>query len=119
MYKENTFEFLDQCFCPNCNWSPPHACDFTDIFMGELDEKKVEGMEDNGVENTGWTLYRDDGWLEEIPIIEDILQNLHPNIKWEVDPREPSIQPIISPDLSIHIVDHQLETRFIRQRHTN
>jgi hypothetical protein len=61
--------------------------------------------------------------LEDIPVIEEILQNLHPNIEWEVNPRGPSIQPLVSPDgcvvdrsilkhldLSIHVVDNKLET---------
>ena len=118
-------------YCPNCGTAtgPPHACDFVDIFMGELDEKVVERLEDKGVENTGWTIYRDDAWLvalnglEDVPVIEDILQNLHPNIEWEINPRGPSIQPLVNPDgslldrttlehldLTIHFVDNQLET---------
>ena len=42
---------------------------------------------------TGWTIYRDDGWMvalngmEDVPVIEDILQNLHPNIDWEINSR--------------------------------
>ena len=69
-----------------CNWSHPHAS--AEIFMGKLDEKMVERLDEKGVENTGWTLYRDDGWLvafngmEDITAIEEILQNQHPNIEW-------------------------------------
>ena len=86
-------------------------------------------VENTGVENTGWTLYRDDGWLvalngmEDVPLVENILQNLHPNIKWEINPRGPSVPPGIGGDgqlvdrrvlehldLTIHIVDNHLET---------
>ena len=78
---------------------------------------------------TDWTLYRDDAWLmaldglEDIPVIEDILQSLHPNIKWEVNARGPGIPHQVKPDgtildmsvlnhldLTIHIVDGKLET---------
>ena len=78
---------------------------------------------------TGWTIYRDDGWMvalngmEDVPVIEDILQNLHPNIDWEINPRGPSVQPFVHDDgsvvdrntlehldLTIHFVDGKLET---------
>ena len=58
-----------------------------------------------------------------VETIEDILQNLHPNIKWEINPRGPSVPPGIGVggeivdksvlehlDLSIHFVDNHLET---------
>ena len=63
-----------------------------DIFTGELDKVMVEKLEEANVENTGWTIYRDDCWLvvtnglEDVPVVENILQNLHPNIKGEVNP---------------------------------
>ena len=98
---ENTCECLCQFYCPNCGTTtgPPHACDFADIFMGELDEKVETELENRGIEHTGWTIYRDDGWMvaldgmEDVPVIEDILQNLHPNIDWEINTRGPSVQP--------------------------
>ena len=39
--EENACEFLERFFCPNCGTAtgPPHACDFADISMGELDMK--------------------------------------------------------------------------------
>ena len=84
---------MDKFYCPNSGTAtgPPHACDYVDIFMGELDKMVVERLEEREVNTTDWTLYRDDGWLialsglEDIPVIEDILQNLHPNIRWEVN----------------------------------
>ena len=52
-----------------------------------------------------------------------MLQNLHPDIKWEINPRGPTIQPFVNPDgsvvdrstlehldLTMHIVDSRLET---------
>ena len=85
--EENACEFLDRFFCPNCGTAtgPPHACNFANIFLGELDLEIVQQRRE--VETTGWTLYRDDGWmvalngLDDVQTIEDILQNLHPNIK--------------------------------------
>ena len=56
------------------------------------------------METTGWTLYRDDGWtvalngLEDVETIENILQNLHPHIKWEINPRGRSVLPGIGAD---------------------
>ena len=129
--EENACEFLGRFFCPNCGTAtgPPHACDFADIFMGELDQEIVQEFSRRDIETTGWTIYRDDGWtvalngLDDVPAIEDILQNLHPNIKWEINPRGPSVPPGIGVDgqvvdrsvlehldLSIHFVDNQLET---------
>ena len=118
-------------YCPNSGTAtgPPHACDFADIFMGELDEKMVRRLDEAEVQNTGWTIYRDDGWLvaingeEDNTVIEEILQNLHPNIEWEVNPRGPSILPFVNQDgsvedrttlehldLTIHFVENKLET---------
>ena len=129
--KENPCQFLGIYFCPNSGTAtgPPHACDFADIFMGELDKVVVDGLVDREVENTGWTLYRDDAWmvlldgLNDVPAVENLLQGLHPNIKWEFNPRGPSVPPHISPDgtivdrsvlehldLTIHIIEGSLET---------
>ena len=74
-------------------------------------------------------MYRDDSWtvdldgLNDIPAIEGILQSLHPNIKWEVNPRGPTVPPLIRADgtvqdlsvlehldLSLHFVENQIET---------
>ena len=49
--EENASEFMDGFFCPNCGTAtgPPHACDFADIFMGELDEYIVRELDRRGV----------------------------------------------------------------------
>ena len=52
-----------------------------------------------------------------------LLKNLHPNIKSEINPRGPTVQPFVNPDgsvvdrttlehldLTMHIVDNKLET---------
>ena len=67
------------------------------IFMGELDKTFVQQFEEKNIETTGWTIYRDDGWtvalngIGDVPVIEDVLQNLHPDIKWEINPRGPTV----------------------------
>ena len=67
--------------------------------MGELDQEIVQEFSRRDIETTGWTIYRDDGWtvalngLDDVPGIEEVLQNLHPNIKWEINPRGPSVPP--------------------------
>ena len=94
---ENTCEFLGHFYCPNSGTAtgPPHACDFADIFMGELDEKMVKKLDESEVEHTGWTIYMDDGWIvalrgiEDVPVVQEILQNLHHNIELEINPRSP------------------------------
>ena len=94
-----------------------------------MDKVVVDGLVDREVENTGWTLYRDDVWmvlldgLNDLPAVYNLLQGLHPNIKWEFNPRGPSVPPHISPDgtivdrsvlehldLTIHIIEGSLET---------
>ena len=129
--EENSCEFKERFYCPNTGTAtgPPHACDYVDIFMGELDKVVVDKLVERGVDTTDWTLYRDDGWmialngLEDIPVIEDILQTLHPNIKWEVNVRGPGVPHQVKTDgtivdmsvlhhldLKIHIIDGKIET---------
>ena len=129
--EENSCEFLGRFFCPNTGTAtgPPHACDLADIFMGELDKIVVQQLDEKKIETTGWTLYRDDGWTvaldgqRDVPVIEEVLQNLHPNIKWEVNQRGPSVAPLIRADgsvkdlsvlehldLSLHFVNNHIET---------
>ena len=84
--EENSCEFLDRFFQPNSGTAtgPPHACDFCDNAMAPLDREVVEQLEERGVENTGWSIFRDDGWvvlpggIADVPVVEEILQNLHP-----------------------------------------
>ena len=129
--EENSCEFLGRFFSQNQGTStgPPHACDFVDIFVGELDKEVAEKIDEQNIESTDWTIFRDDGFinllngLQDLEKLEDILQNLHHNIKWEINPRGPSVPPGIGPngeivdktvlehlDLTIHFVDNHLET---------
>ena len=129
--EENSCEFLERFFCPNSGTAtePPHACDLADIFMGELDKLVVQQLEEKDILTTGWTIYRDDAWivaldgLSVVPMIEEVLQNLHPNIKWEVNPRGPTVPPVVMADgrvqdmnvlehldLSLHFVENHIET---------
>ena len=104
--EENSCEFLNRFFSQNQGTStgPPHACDFVDIFVGELDKKVAEKIDEENIESTDWNIFRDDGWitllkgLQDLDKIEEILQNLHPNIKWEINPRGPSVPPGIGPN---------------------
>ena len=63
--EENSCEFKEKFYCPNTGTAtgPPHACDYVDIFMGELDKVVVDKLVEKGVNTTDWTLYRDDGWM--------------------------------------------------------
>ena len=97
--------------------------------MAPLDEKVVQQLEQQNVKNEDWTLYRDDGWLvllggmADMDVVKDILGGLHPNIKWEVNPRGPTAPPVARRDgtvvdasvlehldLAIHIINGRLET---------
>ena len=59
--------------------------------MGELDDKLVAEMQDENVEHTGFRIFRDDGWDilinadQDLPKFEDMLESLHPSIKWTVE----------------------------------
>eukprot|EP00745_Piridium_sociabile_P015180 TRINITY_DN22393_c0_g1_i4.p1 TRINITY_DN22393_c0_g1~~TRINITY_DN22393_c0_g1_i4.p1 ORF type:complete len:282 (-),score=17.02 TRINITY_DN22393_c0_g1_i4:268-1113(-) len=81
---------------------PSHACDYVDIFMGELDQLLVKktpvplltSLDPNGIsedmEDLNWSRFRDDG-ITILPNRADIdlftkhIERLHPpNIKWTV-----------------------------------
>ena len=129
--EKNSCEFLNRYFCPNSGTAtgPPHACDLADSFMGELDKTVVQQFEEKNIETTCWTISRDDGWtvalngIGDVPVIEDVLQNLHPDIKWEINPRGPTVPHMILADvsvqdmtvlehldLSLHFVENHIET---------
>ena len=69
---------------------PCHACDYVDCFMNTLEEKLAETMESEGIVHTEFRIFRDDGWdilvnpEEDLPKFEEILQDLHPMIDWEI-----------------------------------
>ena len=58
---------------------PCHSCDYVDIFMGELDDKLVEKMEEEDIEHTEFRIFRDDAWDillnadNDLPQFEEIL----------------------------------------------
>ena len=62
-------------------------------------------------------------YIGDVPVIEWVLQNLHPSIKWEINPRGPSIPLRVMAngtvqdmsvlehlDLSLHFVENHIET---------
>ena len=80
---------------------PCHACDYVDVFMGQLDEKLVaespvpllsslQGQQGNKeLSYLDWSRFRDDGFSilpneERAKDFEDFLQTLHPGISWTV-----------------------------------
>ena len=96
---------------------PCHSCDYCDIFVGELDEDLVENMETHNIEHTQWTVFRDDGWDvllnadQDLPKFEEILEGLHPNIKWDVRTSSAENNHALEHlDLTIFIINGKLET---------
>ena len=89
--EKNFCEFCGEHFKGNSGvqMGPYHACDYADIFVGELDEQIVEKLAENNIEHTQWTIFRDDGWDillnadQDLPKFEDILDKRHDNIKWD------------------------------------
>ena len=62
-----------------------HACDFSDIWMGEITAKHLDTCP---VQTLYFQLYRDDGFdvllnaEQDLGTFEDHLNNLHPNLQW-------------------------------------
>ena len=129
--QENSCEFLGRFFCPNSGTAtgPPHACEFCDVAMAPLDDKMEAELERMGISNTGWKIFRDDGYLMllggmgDLAVVRQILNDLHPAIKWECNPRGPTAPALIGADgvaintnilehldLAIHLIDGKLET---------
>ena len=117
--EENFCEFCGEYFKVNSGTAmgPCHSCDYADCFVGELDDKLVEQLDNESIEHTLWTIFRDDGWDillnadEDLPKFEEILEGLHPNIKWEVrisdEENEHALEHL---DLTIYIKEGKLET---------
>ena len=97
--------------------------------MAPLDDMVARELERRGVSSTDWTIFRDDGWLVllggmgDVGVVEEVLGSLHPNIRWEVNPRGPTAPALVRADgtqvdttklehldLSIHLLDGRLET---------
>ena len=102
---------------------PCHACDYVDVFMGELDRKVVElspvptlstllpPQIQRENEDLDWSRFRDDGisiMLQEshVPLLTRHLATLHPDIKWEVN----SGKKLNYLNLTVQIVDGKIET---------
>ena len=64
--------------------------------MAPLDDKVEAELERMGISHTGWTIFRDDGYLMllggmgDLAVVRQILNDLHPAIKWECNPRGPA-----------------------------
>ena len=83
----NCVQFKDMFYLPNRGvaMGACHACDFSDIWMGEITQKHVDSCP---VDTLYFTIYRDDGLDvlmngdQDIQILKDHLNNLHPNLTW-------------------------------------
>ena len=102
---------------------PCHACDYVDVFMGQLDKQTVdespvpllstllptEIQKDNL--DINWSRFRDDGitFLADPSHVETFsthLQRLHPDIKWEVE----SGSKMNYLNLTVKIINGRIET---------
>ena len=80
---------------------PCHACDYVDVFMGELDTQLVNNSpvplltstlpteQRDELTSCDWSRFRDDGFTvipneNDIPAFEQHIQQLHPGISWTV-----------------------------------
>ena len=83
----NYVQFQDMYYLPNRGvaMGACHACDFADIWMGNITVKHLDTCP---LETLHFILYRDDGLdqlrngKQEIRILQDHLNNLHPNLSW-------------------------------------
>ena len=86
----NCVKFKDKYYLPNRGvaMGACHACDFSDIWMGDITQKHVDTCPVNTLH---FKLYRDDGLDlllngdQEKRILKDHLNNLHPNLTWTVE----------------------------------
>ena len=117
--EENFCEFCGDYFKVNSGTAmgPCHSCDCADIFVNELDEHLVEQLEQENIEHTEWTIFRDDGYDvlihadQDLPKFEEILNELHPNINWDVRVSSAENNHALEHlDLKIYIIDGKLET---------
>ena len=73
--------------CRGCAMGPCHACDFTDVWMGDIVQLHVDTCP---VETLNFSIYRDDGLdvLEkgekDLRKFENHLENLHENLSFDV-----------------------------------
>ena len=85
--KCNCVQFQDKFYipCRGCAQGTCHACDFTDIWIGDITEKLVET---NPEITENFSIYRDDSLNiikeEQVAEYEEALDSLHPNLKFDV-----------------------------------
>jgi hypothetical protein len=80
-------QFKEKFYLPNRGvaMGACHACDFSDIWMGDITEKHLDTCP---VDTLHFTLYRDDGMdvlmngEDDLQQMEGHLNNLHPNLTW-------------------------------------
>ena len=86
----NCVKFKDKFYLPNRGvaMGTCHACDFSDIWMGDITQQHVDTCP---ADTLHFTLYRDDGLdvllngEEELRIFKDHMNNLHPNLTWTME----------------------------------
>ena len=94
--------------CRGCAQGTCHACQFTDIWIGDLTDKHLRTSD---IDTVLWTIYRDDalnvlknGEVDK-EAFEGQLNSLHQNLKWDVKvDKEGSYL-----DLWLMIVDGKIE----------
>ena len=96
--------------CKGCPTGPAHVCEMTDVWIGSLTEKHLRTCP---VETLHFSIYRDDGLdilingEEDLPILKEHFDNLHPNLKWEFNQGKEGAYL----DLWVMIRDGRIETR--------
>ena len=85
----NTVKFKQKFYrpCRGVAMGSCHSCDFSDIWVGDLTQKHIDTCP---VETLKFSIYRDDGFdilrngARDIRAYEEHLNNLHPNIRFEI-----------------------------------
>ena len=85
----NTVKFKDKFYrpCQGVAMGACHSCDFSDIRVGDLTQKHLDTCT---VDTLQFSIYSDDGFdilingSEDVQEYEEHLNNLHPNIKFDI-----------------------------------
>ena len=86
----NCVQFKDKFYLPKRGvaMGACHACDFSDIWMGDITQKHLDTCP---VDTLHFTLYRDDALdillngEQDLEAFKNHLNNLHPNLTWTVE----------------------------------
>ena len=86
----NCLQFKDKYYMPNRGvaMGACHACDFSDIWMGDITQAHVDTCP---VDTLHFTLFRDDGLdillngEQDLQALKDHMNNLHPNLTWTME----------------------------------